>query len=435
VKAQPHPVIVVPGITATYLRDQYYLPPQNVWAVLSKEYARVTLHPDDLRYELKEPSRVVPDQAYDLAYGNLIEELRFNLPRRRDEDVPVYPFGYDWRQPLEETERILDAFVEEVIDRTRLMPSYNRDAFDENPRVDFVGHSMGGLIITGYLERYGHKRRVRKVVTLATPFRGSFEAVVKVATGTADLGTDHSGHREREAARLTPSLYYLIPDVRQGLLPEKLPDDALFDPANWQSSVVRSIADVIRQKGTRRDRHRQRGLDLFTRLLQAARRHRERIKHFDLSSAGLTAGDWLAVVGVDAETRVRLKLGGRGKKVQFVLSARDRDNRWGDADPGKRIFTGDGTVPYAGAVPPFLPANQLVCVTPDDFGYWELADRVLTKAAGFHGILPNMNMIHRLITCFLAAKKDKYGNTWGRPAPEIENWQPPIAGLRNKDRR
>lgn len=34
---QVYPVIILPGITATYLRDQYVLPPDVIWSVLTKK--------------------------------------------------------------------------------------------------------------------------------------------------------------------------------------------------------------------------------------------------------------------------------------------------------------------------------------------------------------------------------------------------------------
>src|SRR5438477_9153764 len=101
----PNPVIVVPGIIANYLRDDYPLPPETVWEVLegSKQYERVSLHPDNRRYEAIEPARVGPGQLYEVAYRELIEELRHNLTLRPDQPVPVFPFSYDWRQPLTAT--------------------------------------------------------------------------------------------------------------------------------------------------------------------------------------------------------------------------------------------------------------------------------------------------------------------------------------------
>jgi hypothetical protein len=37
-----------------------------------------------------------------------------------------------------------------------------------------------------------------------------------------------------------------------------------------------------------------------------------------------------------------------------------------------------------------------------------------------------MNMLHRLIVRFLKDQEDSRKNTWGRRAPGVENWTPPI---------
>ena len=198
-----YPTIVIPGITATYMQDEYPLPPETVWSVLRKDYDRVALHPDNLRYEAQEPARVAYGQIFEVAYRELIEELRHNLSTKEDRPVPVFPFGYDWRQPIEMVELQLAAFIDEVIARTKLLKHYDSEDYGADPKVNLVGHSMGGLIIAGYLQARGADKLVHKVATLATPFQGSFEAVIKVTTGTADLGESAPSSREREAARLT----------------------------------------------------------------------------------------------------------------------------------------------------------------------------------------------------------------------------------------
>ena len=67
-----YPVIVVPGLSATYLRDDYPLPPEYVWKVIKKKYERIALHPNNLRYEAREPARVVPGQVFEVAYAALV---------------------------------------------------------------------------------------------------------------------------------------------------------------------------------------------------------------------------------------------------------------------------------------------------------------------------------------------------------------------------
>lgn len=90
----PDPVIVVPGITANYLQDQYPLPPEDIWTVLNLNYERAALHPDNLTYEAREPALVQPGQLYEIAYKELVNELRYNLASRPDAPVPIFPFSY-----------------------------------------------------------------------------------------------------------------------------------------------------------------------------------------------------------------------------------------------------------------------------------------------------------------------------------------------------
>jgi hypothetical protein len=131
---------------------------------------------------------------------------------------------------------------------------------------------------------------------------------------------------------------------------------------------------------------------------------------------------------------VRLHIASTGGKPDFDLRSADRVNTWGAATAAERCLTGDGTVPLAGAQPAFLKPENLVCVTPDDFGYWEIQDRLTTKVAGFHGILPNMDMLHRLIVRHFTGRADRHGNTWGRPAPGVApaDWAPAVTPLEIK---
>jgi pimeloyl-ACP methyl ester carboxylesterase len=436
----PPPVIFVPGITASYLTDDYQLPSEVVWSVMTKNFDRFKLHPDNPRYEANQPAVIRPGQLFEVAYRELISEVRHSLSVRDDQPVPVYPFGYDWRQPLEVVERQFADFVTEVVERTKLTRHYAEDGYDDDPRVNLVGHSMGGLVIAGYLADAGKSAPVRKVATLATPFRGSFEAVVKMLTGTADLGTTAPSSREREAARVLPGLYHLMPTVKRGIEVDAGLSDSVYDPDFWQPSILQTIVEYVRlyavDPGKKSQRVEQANA-LFKTLLDTAKRHRAKVEALKLADVGLKPDDWLAVVGVGSETRVRLKVKkAAGGVPQFDISSSDRADNFGKAftppAPDLSYQTGDGTVPFEGAQPGFLRPENLICVTPDDFGYWEVGDRLLTRVGGFHGILPNMDMVHRLIVRHFMDADDPHGNTWGRPAPGVapEDWAPAIDGLK-----
>ena len=434
--ALPNPVIVIPGITASHLDDCYLVSPEAVWSnILHKSHDRIVLHPDNLKYELREPARVTASQIFGIPYGDFVEELRHNLTEQHDQPVPVYPFPYDWRQPLDTIEEQLGEFVLEVIERTTLMKHYHRQRYADDPHVDLVGHSMGGLIIAGYLERAGLNARVGKVATLGSPFRGSYEAPIKVVTGTASLGPDTTPNsREREAARLTPALYHLLPSFPGAITADPGLPTNFYEVDTWQSGVLDTLAEFIRLNGldgrTTAGERTTRAREVLASMLDVARAHRTRLEGLRLNRTSLqSSSKWLCVVGVDATTRVSMAITQTTGGPMFDLSGAGRVNHWGHGDTAMAELTGDGTVPFRGAVPAFLDREELVCVRPDDFGYFELKDKALLKVAGFHSVLPSLNLAQRLVVSHLRGKATK--GVWGTVPPGVshETWRPPIAGL------
>ncbi len=410
------------------LRDQYPVDPETVWSplkLLIKSYERITLHPSDVRYELIEPARVNADQVFVLVYGEIIEEMRHNLTPQADRPVPVYPFAYDWRQPLALMEDELSEFIDEVIDRTKLLRHYNKAGYgtkDFPGKVNLVAHSMGGLIVAGYIQKCG-EAKVEKVVTIASPFRGSLEAVAKVTTGVGALGEAPGSSREREAARVTPALYHLLPSYKGAVTAEAGLSDDLFLPKAWQPSVIQTLASFIRMYGLGDGTPQDRAIELLESMLDAAWKHRTRIEKLALSDSKM----WLSIVGVDEDTRVSMRITSDSGKPWFELGA--ARNEWHKGTPASDVVTGDNTVPYLGAQANFIPIEEIVCVAPKDFGFWEFKDKLLEKS-GFHSALPNMNLVQRLTISHI--KGQQYGDVWGHRPPDLDpstKWDPPIAGL------
>jgi pimeloyl-ACP methyl ester carboxylesterase len=431
----PNPVIVVPGITASDLRDEYPTDTERIWSLINKQYERVYLHPDNVCYEARQPSMVRPDRVWGIVYSELVEELRHELTLRADQPVPVYPFAYDWRQPLRVTDLHLENFINEVIERTKLMPHYYQDGYGDRAQVNLVGHSMGGLIISGYLQRMGMKARVGKVATLGTPFRGSHEAVARVATGLDRLGIEPSPSREREAARITPALYHLVPHYEGAVVAPPGVSNDLFVPSSWQASVPLSFAQYVRLYSVVQSRPPEEiqrvAAALFGSMLDDARTYCQKVDSLDLNQTTVGSSDgWLCVVGVGETTRVRTRIVQEDGAQWFDLDQKpDLTNQWPD---GPVITdTGDTTVPYLGAKPAFLKTANLVCVCRSDFGWTEIADRALSQFGGLHGALPVMNLNHRLIASHFLGTP--VGDLWGRVPPDLdEAWAPPLAGLAQK---
>jgi pimeloyl-ACP methyl ester carboxylesterase len=298
--AQP-PVIVVPGITATTLSDYYPLPPEELWtAVLAKKYQRIALHPDDVRYEAVEPARVQPENVFALVYGDLIDALRHDLSEKRDLPTPVFGFAYDWRQDCSRSAEQLSSFIDEVLTRTALLPHYQDKTF----RVDLVGHSMGGLIIADYLARYGQEKKVRRVVSIGSPFEGSLDAVLKLTIGKGTLTGESPRDREREAARTIPAIYQLLPTFKGAVRAAQGLSADLFSVETWQPSILQTLGEYIRLH-----KARTKARSLFKQYLDGAKRFRERIRQVDLQGV-LPEGKkgWLPIVGVGSPTQVRVKI-------------------------------------------------------------------------------------------------------------------------------
>lgn len=421
-----NPVIVIPGITATDLVDDYPTRSDEVWSmVLNKAYERVALHPDDLRFEAIEPAHVFPGQAFSI-YDGLIGFLRHELSARADRPTPVFAFPYDWRVDVRITAARLRPFLDEVLARTRLLKHYRSAPSDL--AVDLVGHSMGGLVICECLAQ-DPKAPVGNVVTLGTPYLGSVEAIVKITTGMSLLSGSAPEEREREAARVTPAVYQLFPSY-PGAARDGRGDVDLFNPQNIQTSVVDSLAEFVRlYSAAAPAARRARALELLTALLSGAKAHRQTVAAFRLPK-NRPATRWLAVAGIGQKTRVQVSVDRGRRGPRFRIDDDQFVNEVAPAIDGL-YRTGDGTVPLNGALPPFLDPSHVVCVSESDLGLLELRDRLLGKLGGFHGLLPAVNLVQHLTTKHL--KPDFKGPVWGRRIPGSPSWQPPIRGLKEKD--
>lgn len=419
-----NPVIVIPGITATTLVDEYPLDTREVWTmVLSKEFDRLSLHPYDLRYETMEPARVVRGHLFAI-YEDLVLALRHDLSPSRGEPTPVFPFPYDWRKKLSETAAELRGFIDEVIARTALVKHY--DGFGEQdggPKVDLVGHSMGGLVIAEYLSAFGGAKKVGRVATLGTPFLGSVDAVVKLATGLGNLTGAKPSEREREAARTLPAIYHLIPSFPGAAVDKDSGKDVdLFLPGNWQASIIESLASYIERHAMRPGRKSERlkkAEGVLGELLDAAKTHRGHVEKLELAAAGLAPADWLAIIGVGRKTRVKVEVTTLRGQPRFYFD----DSHW----QSRGLDTGDGTVPLKAAMPPFLDTSNLVCISPRDLRVNEVGDWAMMRLAGFHAILSNVNLAQRLVIRHF--RPSFTGKVWGRPVPGVATWNPPIPKL------
>lgn len=190
--AQQPPVIVIPGILGSRLRDARtgtQVWPGSIGNLLLGDQAQLALRFDPATLEVL-PDDLVPDGLFEQAlgqdyYGEILRTLkrdggfvRAHVGQGCRRDVRRYHvFDYDWRQDNVQTARRLDALIEAI----------RRDCGDPALKVDVIAHSMGGLITRYYL-RYGTRdvlddnalepnldgsRKIRRAVLLGTPNLGS----------------------------------------------------------------------------------------------------------------------------------------------------------------------------------------------------------------------------------------------------------------------
>jgi hypothetical protein len=283
---------------------------------------------------------------------------------------------------------------------------------------------MGGLLAAGYVQSEGMDR-VDKVATIASPFRGSLEAIAKTAIGVGGFTFSSGGSREREAARVTPALYHLLPSYNGAVVTSDGKEGDIFLQQNWQQGILDTLASFVERYGLTPKKPDAQASELLTAMLDQAWRHRLRLERLELKDSKR----WLCIVGVGGKTRqsMTLRVDAKGNRPWFELG--EETDEWSQGHAS--IRTGDNTVPFSGAKCAFVPAEQIICISPDEFAFFEFKDRLINQL-GFHSALPSMNLVQRLVVSHLLGTKK--GKLEGYPSPEIDpaKWDPPIKGIEPK---
>jgi len=125
---------------------------------------------------------------------------------RSDVDMNYVVFGYDWRRPLDESAAFLEDFL------TRLQARV-RETFDEDPLADLtlLAHSQGGLVAKVFLHRVGDATRwMRRVITVGTPFYGTWSHQRRYFVGEPALDPIHPGSVMAPIIATLPGPYGLM---------------------------------------------------------------------------------------------------------------------------------------------------------------------------------------------------------------------------------
>ncbi len=359
-----NPVIVVHGSQGSWLKDEYPVNYQNsiLWTgALRRNFGALHLHPDDATVDADPRRLVQPHQAVPLIYEPLVEEIREEL----EETHPyVYAFTYDWRKDNRVAADDLARFVDRALHIARVHEQARRPRARGPNRVTLIGHSMGGLVIKWYVAKVlgaaQAARKIDRIITIATPYRGSLKAVEALLPGARNLFGFENNKSMRHAARTMPGVYQLLPTWPEAVVRHSSgkPLD-VFDPRSWQDSLVASLR-------TRFPRQR-----FFRNMLADAK-----------AFTSVVSGAWpralrrrvYSAFGVDTETWWQVRVDtAKGNFYRFDTVETDCGNQ--DL-PG-----GDGTVHTVSSIPPALARTH------------HKRDRKELKDifAGHHANMPNHN--------------------------------------------
>ncbi len=222
----PHVVVVLPGIMGSVLEDR---DGKDVWklskasilkGIFTRGRAIKALRlPDGIGDEAAtdgvRATALMPDLhvipgiwSVNVGYERLVSWLRstFDLSDGSDgRPANLVLFPYDWRLSNRYNAGVLQRAVEPALERFRAT------AGQEDAKLVFVTHSMGGLVARYFTDVLGGHEITAKLITLGTPHRGALNALESLINGVrkgfGPLGIDLT-----ELSRSLPALYQLLPE-------------------------------------------------------------------------------------------------------------------------------------------------------------------------------------------------------------------------------
>jgi hypothetical protein len=200
------PVIVVPGISSSYLiKDNN--PNLETWMSIPQMLLSVTdSYLDDL--DLSSPNVYTANKIIRETGGNDFFSGLFNYLNSQGlvESQDLYEFPYDWRLDVSEVSENLKSKINDI--KTSRGVS----------KVNIVAHSMGGLLVKKYLKNHGGDS-VSKFIDIGTPHTGAPKAL-KILNYGDDFGASFlfglvglNSNRIKSISQNMPSVYQLLPSA------------------------------------------------------------------------------------------------------------------------------------------------------------------------------------------------------------------------------
>ncbi|MFA6394047.1 MAG: alpha/beta fold hydrolase [Patescibacteria group bacterium] len=236
------PVIIVPGIMGSVLKEDNILIDNEIWPdpltyltdPIDEQLKKLEMDSFGFSKENIFPADAIRSVFGINFYGGLIEYLEAS---GYEEGKNLFIFPYDWRLDL----NIIAGEDEDVPEVVTL-----KEKIDEvisqsgSDKLNIIAHSMGGLIVKAYAQKYGQER-INKFIDIATPHLGA-PKVAKILNYGDDLDIGIfindigigilNESKIKDISQNMPSIYQLLPSAPYFSLPGEEYGHYLFNDSN-----------------------------------------------------------------------------------------------------------------------------------------------------------------------------------------------------------
>ncbi|WP_412464097.1 lipase/acyltransferase domain-containing protein [Flavobacterium mekongense] len=248
------PIIFIPGIQATslvnantfdfnYIWNAYDTLGSSILTSITGPYIKENLQLNPL-YDEGIETIIERNHIAKLPYEKPILKLKNKLNNNPNyKDTPIYLFGYDWRMSNMESAKRLKLYIEYLSNKLK---NENLEGFR------FITHSMGGLVLSCYLNLLNDDySKIDKIVMNAPPFLGSPYALVHMVKGDGGLRSILNwaiGRNEdmRKVIRTYPGVFELLPVYKNALMYKDSNQELnLLEKQYWQKNIYDDIENLF----------------------------------------------------------------------------------------------------------------------------------------------------------------------------------------------
>jgi pimeloyl-ACP methyl ester carboxylesterase len=179
---------------------------------------------------------IVPNFVRLETYNRLGDFLESSLGYERGRDL--IEFAFDWRHDIRASARLLAQTI---------------DAWGVTSPITIIAHSLGCVVSRYYVERFGGKDKVERLVLIGGPNYGSPTPLSNLLVGPNLLPFGLLGDRMREMVATWPMMYQLLPIYTCAHDQEGRPLEVLNDEGwveDWQLPFVKDARRFRRELGS-----------------------------------------------------------------------------------------------------------------------------------------------------------------------------------------